>query len=429
MKGMLSCKKLASIVKNSFSKVKETNIRTPKISLLDNLMSGYALFSLKYPSLLQFDNDCKEDQIKNNLKTVFEIKQVPSDTQIRTRLDELAPSALRRTFKSLFAQCQRSKFLDLFNFYDNRYLLPIDGTGYFYSKEVHCDNCCTKNHKDGTVSYYHNMLSAAIVHPGQKVVLPFAPEPIIKTDGKTKNDCEINAAKRLLSDLKREHPHLKLIVTGDGLFSNGPFINILKEDNHKFILVAKETNHKYLTDAFKYSEKTKYSSRRQNKVDEFEWSNNLPLNDAYSDCMVNVLKYIEKFDNGKSQKWLWVTNIEITKYNVEKIMIGGRARHKIENETFNTLKNQGYNFEHNYGHGYKNLTTIFAYLMTIAFFVDQLQQLGCKTFQKALKRLHTKKNLWEKKRGIFFNFIINKSEDLWNALAFGQNVILAPNTS
>ena len=91
--------------------------------------------------------------------------------------------------------------------------MPLDGTGYFCSKDVHCEHCCEKNHKDGSKSYYHNMLSAVIAHPDQKVVIPFAPEMIMKCDGKTKNDSEHSAAKRFLADLKREHPHLRLIIT------------------------------------------------------------------------------------------------------------------------------------------------------------------------------------------------------------------------
>ena len=85
-------------------------------------------------------------------------------------------------------------------------------------------------------------------------------------------------------------------------------------------------------------------------------------------------------------------------------MKGGRARHKIENETFNSLKNQGYQFERNFGHGNKNLSTVFANLMMLAFFIDQLQQLGCKSFKKALQRLHTKRSLWEELRGLCFSF-------------------------
>ena len=60
---------------------------------------------------------------------------------------------------------------------------------------------------------------------------------------------------------------------------------------------------------------------------------------------------------------------------------GGRARWKIENETFNTLKNQGYQFGHNFGHGKQNLSTIFVMLMMLAFLVDQTQELCCPLFQ------------------------------------------------
>ena len=94
------------------------------------------------------------------------------------------------------------------------------------------------------------------------------------------------------------------------------------------------------------------------------------------------------------------------------------------------MKNQGYQFEHNFGHGDKHLSTVFAHLMLIAFFVDQLQQLGCKAFKKALVRLISKKNVWERQRGLFFHFFINGLEDLWNALAYGHSkMVLTPDTS
>jgi len=420
MKGMLSCSILVQIVRDGFACIKESAKRARSIDLVDNLMSGFAVFSLKYPSLLQFDHHSTEEMIKHNLHTVYQINNIPSDTQMRERLDEVEPHQLRRLFKRLFAQCQRSNRLELFKYYDNRYLMPLDGTGYFYSKEVHCDNCCEKNHRDGSIGYYHQMLSGAIVHPDQKVVLPFAPEPILKSDGSTKNDCERRSAERFLDHLKREHPHLKVIVTGDGLFSNGPFIKRLKEDTHAFILVAKPKDHKALFEELNALPKSSYTMEQDKVTHHFEWVNGLAINDRHLDCLVNVLDYWEESDNGKRQHWVWVTNFTLNEKNVYQIMRGGRARHKIENETFNTLKNQGYQFEHNFGHGKKHLSTVFAYLMVLAFFVDQLQQLGCKTFIKALARLKTKKNLWECKRGLFFNFLIDRLEDLWSALADGH---------
>lgn len=426
---MLSCSSLNGIVRQAFSKIKDSEKRKRKISLADNLMSGFAVFSLKYPSLLQFDNYSDEEVIKHNLKSVYKIKNTPSDTQMRERLDEVAPLELRKTFKELFAQCQRSKHLELFKYYDNRYLMPLDGTGYFYSKEVHCEYCCEKKHSDGTIGYYHQMLSGAIVHPEQKVVLPFAPEAIMKSDGSTKNDCERRSAERFLEHLKREHPHLRIIVTGDGLFSNGPFIKTLKENSHAFILVAKPADHKALFEDFNSLKKPSHSIQEGKITHRFEWANGLAINDSHPDCLVNVLEYWEERENGKQGHWVWVSNFELNEKNVYQIMRGGRARHKIENETFNTLKNQGYQFEHNFGHGKKHLSTVFAYLMTLAFFVDQLQQLGCQIFCKALERLKTKKSLWERKRCLFFTFFINSLEDLWYALAYGHKAWLTEDLS
>jgi hypothetical protein len=135
MTGMLNCKELLGIVKEGFARVKGATLRAGSISLQNCLLSGYAMFSLKYPSLLQFDQHFREDIIRHNLAKVYEITDIPSDTQMRERLDVVAPGQLRTVFKRLFGQCQRSKHLELFTYYEGRYLLPVDGTGYFFRKK------------------------------------------------------------------------------------------------------------------------------------------------------------------------------------------------------------------------------------------------------------------------------------------------------
>jgi len=422
MKGKLSSKSLLEIIHNSFGAIVDPrDISDKGIKLTDCLMSGYALFSLKYPSLLQFDQNYKQDITRHNLKTLYKVNRAPSDTYMRERLDEIDPAKyLRKPFKKLLAEFQRSKYLELFKFYNGRYLVPLDGTGYFNSQDIHCANCCEKRHRDGRISYYHQILTGALVHPNYKVALPFAPEPIMKTDGSTKNDCERRAAERFLDDLRREHPHMKIIITGDGLFSNGPFIKRLKADDHKFILVAKEKDHKYLFGEFRALAKDEHKLKQKELTHRFKYMNGLPLNDSHPDCLVNVLEYWEESKKGEIRHWAWVTDIPLSRDTVYKVMRGGRARHKIENETFNTLKNQGYHFEHNFGHGKKHLSTVFAYLMNLAFFVDQLRQLCCKAFKKALIRLCSKKNLWEKQRGLFFHYFIDSWETFAGALAHGH---------
>ena len=100
-------------------------------------------------------------------------------------------------------------------------------------------------------------------------------------------------------------------------------------------------------------------------------------------------------------------------------MRGGRARWKIENETFNTLKNQGYNFEHNYGHGKENLSVVFAMLMMLAFLVDQAQQLAFQLFRSVWKKLGSKRSLWEKIRSLFFAFKFDSMADILIAFFCG----------
>jgi len=153
-----------------------------------------------------------------------------------------------RFYKHLFRQRQRGKGLEGFSYLDSHHLLSLDGTGYFSSSKAPCAQCGEKHHHNGSVTDYHQMLGAVLVNPDCPEVIPLAPEPILKQDAAKKNDCERNAAKRLLMDLRREHPRLKLIVIEDALASNAPHIRLLKELDVRFLLGAKPADHKFLFD-------------------------------------------------------------------------------------------------------------------------------------------------------------------------------------
>jgi hypothetical protein len=133
---------------------------------------------------------------------------------------------------------------------------------------------------------------------------------------------------------------------------------------------------------------------------------------------VHFIEYWEVGDD-KVQHFSWVTDLRVSKRNVYRLMRGGRARWKIENETFNTLKNQGYNFEHNYGHGEQNLSVVFATLMMLAFLVDQTQQLCCALFQAVWAKLGSKRLLWERMRALFYDYRLESMRELFEALWYG----------
>jgi hypothetical protein len=413
-----------------FRLVPEQADQTSTISMADCLMSGLALFSLKYPSLLKFDNDRADDIIQHNLRSLYGIRNIPCDTYLRERLDQVSPHLLRKTFTTLFAQVQRGNELTPFQFMDDYYLLSVDGTGYFSSHQVHCEHCCVKHHRDGSKTYYHQMLGAALVHPNHSHVLPFAPEPILKQDGNKKNDCEREASKRLLTDLRREHPHLKLIVIEDGLASNGPHIQLLTSLDMRFILGAKPKDHTFLFDWVENS-----TVQGHELIDDkghhhrFKFINRVPLNDSHFDCEVNFLEYWETTPKGKVIHFTWVTDLELTPSTVYTIMKGARARWRIENETFNTLKNQGYHFEHNFGHGEKHLATVMAYLMLLAFLIDQIQGLCCQLFKEAVVKAKSKSRFWEKLRAKFTDFLIDTWEAMYLSYLHPPKIRLTPDTS
>ena len=382
------------------------------------------MFSLKDPSLLAFDERRNEEG--NNLNTVYGIKEIPSDTRMREILDNVQPEHMRPCFNNIFSQLQRGKALEPMVFMDGCYLLSLDGTGYFSSNKLHSEFCMKKvKSKTGEVSYYLQMLGGAIVHPDFKEVIPLMPEIIMKQDGQTKNDCERNAAKRFFENLRKDHPHLPLIIIEDGLSSNAPHIKELRKHQLHFILGVKPKDHKFLFNHVESSDQkglvTEFAYKDENDPDtthSFKFINGVPLNQSNQDVLVNYLEYREITDK-RTRLFSWITDFTIAMDNAYQIMKGGRARWKIENETFNTLKNQGYNFGHNYGLGQKNLSMVFVMLMMLAFLVDQTQQLCCALFRAVWKKNRSKRALWERMRSMFHNFELESMEIFYRALLSG----------
>ena len=332
----LSAPGLNGALRKCFERIEDPRKRAGEMPLSDILMSALAVFGLKYPSLLQFDRSRGEEAVRHNLKTLYGIGRAPCDSSMRECLDKLDPSTLERCYTTLFARLQRGGGLSGMEVLDGRYVLSVDGTGVFSSQNVHCDHCCERHHQDGRVTYYHQMLGAVLVHPECREVIPLMPEAIMKGDGSNKNDCERNASKRLLRRVRRNHPHLKLLVVEDGLASNGPHIRLLEELDMRYVLGAREKDHAFL---YEWVEKTP-GTREHEEVDEagvvhrFRYLNGVPLNDRHFDLEVNFLEYREERPDGKVQRFAWVSDLALAPSNLMRIMRIGRARWRIENDSF-----------------------------------------------------------------------------------------------
>jgi hypothetical protein len=338
----LSADALLGLLRSGFAALTEHRSGKPDIALTDALMSAFALFSLKSPSLLAFD----QERTEGHLHRVYGIERVPCDTAMRELLDPVEPECLRPLCTPVFGALQRGKVLEEMEFGEGHYLLALDGPGYFSSQQIHCASCLERHHRNGTITSAHQILGAALIHPDRREVLPLMPEPIVKHDGMEKNDCERNAAKRLIVKLRQDHPPLKLIVTADSLSANAPHIQGLQDHHLHYILGVKEGDQASWfahVAAAEQAGRVTYYERADAATGvrhRFRFVRGLPLNEAHADLRVNFLECWE-WDGEQVQHFSWVTDLRVNKGPVYQIMRGGRARWRIENETFNTLKNQG----------------------------------------------------------------------------------------
>lgn len=410
-------------VREGLSKVDDYRRENRSYSLLDCLMCGFAMFSLKDPSLLSFRQQYALRQ--ENMKRVFGISKLCGDTALRSCLDGVSPSKIEKQLAIPLDEVRQRGGLRGRLVLDKYLSVTIDATGYFGSSKVSCPHCLTKKYKDGSCLYHHQVLGAVNVHPEESTVFPVSIEPIMNEDGHKKNDCEINAAKRLLPKIKAALPQDDLWLTMDGLYTTGPMIRLLKEHDMRFCMTIKEGYvliQKEALDKKGLLTVTRRSSKKSKVT--IKWVNELIINGQNQDLLVNYieLKEIDKSSGKIIYKGAWITDVTIDKRNVEEITKVGRSRWKIENETFNTLKNQGYNVEHNYGHGKKSLSTNFVLLAFLAFSVDQVAQHFDLIFQAAWKTCKSKRALWEKLRQVFDLLPAKSMEAIFRFIAKGQPI-------
>lgn len=394
-------------------------------SIHDCCMSGFAMMFFQDTSLLEFQKRMQEKIQFNNLSSMFGVSAIPQDSQLRDVLDEVPSDKLTEVFEDYFRLLQRGKHLETYQFMPGKYLVTLDGTEYFNSYNIHCPSCLWKERRNGKTQYNHQILQAVIVHPDMRQVIPLAPEQIKNGDGAIKQDCEINAGKRLIKKIRIIHPKLGIIIVGDSLYSKQPFILETQEQGISYILVAKPDDHKHM---MKWFENQKiigkvYSHEIWDKKGHhiYEWIKDAPLNGNPDTIEVNFFQYRMEVNGKVTYRNSWITDIEIHKMNVEHMVRGGRSRWKIENEGFNTLKNQGYHIEHNFGHGKNNLSFNFFLLNLLAFFMHQIFEITDRLYKQCRGKFSAKKEFWNQLRCTFrilffksweslLRFIISPSE-------------------
>jgi hypothetical protein len=423
----LTFKRVVEILSAKFGGMEDSRAEGRlKFTLRDTMMAGFAVFFFQYPSLLKFQAKMKKERGRNNLGTMFGIRELVSDSQMREILDGCATEPVRELLPELFEHARRAGWsaefktiVDQKGRLESYYVMPLDGTEYFNSSRIACKRCLTRRTPDGETNYYHSVVAATLVKPGSHRVWPIAAELVRSLDGEKKQDCELKAAKRLIERFRSDHPHLDVIVTGDDLYSHGPYIELLREKRLKFVLVAKDSSHCEMGEWIEGIEKAggvlrgKYETGPAAKRRYFEYRivEDVPLN-YKGEIKVN---YFEVWERDKKGKLLyhnsWVTDFEVDERNIAEMIGIGRSRWKIENEQFNVQKNHGYELTHNFGHGKETLSEIFYLLNLIAFLVHKILEIGDRHYQRCMAN-ETKRDLWTALR-VAANWFLFES---WDAM-------------
>jgi hypothetical protein len=346
--------------------------RDGNIAVADFGLSAFALFFMQSASFLGFQRALEKGQRRSNCETLFGIGKIPSDNYIRDMLDAADPALLQPCFARMEQLLATAPLRQAFARLDNRILLALDGTEYFCSQKLGCPHCLTRKRANGKVESYHTLLAATAVAPGHSKVVPLFPEFIAPQDGAEKQDCERNAAKRWHARHGERLRPLRPVYLGDDLFACDPIVKMLAAAGDDFIFTCKETSHKALYDFIAGAEPERHvETIRKGKTAEtrrYRWITDVPLRDGKDAAPVNWIALDISDRHGRVKYFIaWVTSLPVSKENVATIAAAGRARWKIENETFNVMKNHGYELEHNFGHGETFLAMTLAALNLLAF--------------------------------------------------------------
>ena len=222
LRELVTYDKPSCLIKEGMSKLTYPRNRSMGYGFTDILMSGFAVFSLKYPSLLCFDDQTQTQ--RQNLMTLYGIENPCSDSHLRKVSDEVNPQPLQKVFVVLYERLSKLGILKSYRVLGGHLICSMDGVHHFESEKVHCAGCQVKKHNDGRVSHSHSMLSAVLVHPDHKEVFPLGTEAIGKRDGAIKNDCEQNAAKRLSDWLLENHKDEGFIMVEDASYAADPHV-------------------------------------------------------------------------------------------------------------------------------------------------------------------------------------------------------------
>ena len=389
-------------------------------------MAAFSAFFMQSPSFLDHQRRLEDGHARSNCQTLFDIPKIPTDNQIRDMLDPAEPELLHPVFAEPIAILEgMNGGLDKFRRLGGHVLIALDGTEYFGSKKIHCHNCSTRQRGKGEKEYFHAMLGVTLVAPGHDKVIPLEPEFIAPQDGAEKQDCENAAAKRWLATHGEQYARLNPIYLGDDLFSRQPLCEAVLALNGHFIFVCKPSSHpliqEYITGVDLQTHEETVKRGKSKIIHRYRWIHDVPLRDGKDALRVNWFEIeILNLSGEETYRNSFITDLAIGPNNVAESAACGRARWKIENETFNVLKTKGYHLEHNFGHGKQHLASILVTLNLLAFAFHTTCDIADELWRAAREKLGPRYSFFNNLASITNFLIFDSWQDLLQTLAFAK---------
>jgi hypothetical protein len=360
--------------------------RDGEYTMVDIGLSAFSVFFMGSPSFLAHQRALAEGHGRSNCQTLFGMTAIPTDTYIRLMLDGASPAAFDPLF---FKTIATEGVLAPFRCLGGRALIALDGTQHYCSRNIHCTRCSTRRRSDGGTEYFHAFLGASIVAPGHKQVLPLPPEFIAPQDGAEKQDCERNAAKRWLARHGAAVAGLQPIFLGDDLFACQPIAAAVHQAGGNYIFTCKPASHPTITEYLNGAELEEHRQtvvRRGKRTTAIHrWLSAVPIRGTDDALAVNWFSIEILNHKGKRTYYnSFVTDLPVTAGTVGELAACGRARWKIENETFNVLKTNGYHLEHNFGHGKQTLASLLVTFNLLAFAFHTAARLAVLAWRQAV---------------------------------------------
>jgi hypothetical protein len=399
--------------------------RNTQFSMRDIGLAGFSPFLMQCPSFLSHQRQICEGigHGRSNCQTLLGMERIPTDNHIRAMLDDVEPSSLYGLFDEVLAAVERADVLPSLISLGGHTLIAMDATQYFASNKLSCRNCSTRRHANGQIDYFHTVVAACIVKPGKNWVLPLRPEFVEPQQGYDKQDCESRALRRWLELNAARYSHLDPIYLGDDIYSKQPVCEAVRAVGAHFLFVCKPDSHKttyeYLVgvEVPSLSKSVKRGKKRFTYT--WRWMPGVPIRDGKDALEVDWLEIVIRDSNGKiTYRNSFITDLPVGADNVEDLAAAGRARWKIENETFNTLKTKGYNLEHNFGHGKNNLSAVLATLNLIAFAVHLAAELAEITWKAAIEAAGARVRFFQNLRALTAYLLFPSWDSLLKTLAF-----------